>query len=394
MIPLARELGRRGHRVAIASSASFVPTLRRFGMNVLAFDPDWIVRPGDPVYDRTVGSHTFFGVPQVPDAASVAGLVELARRFGADLVLREYSEFSGWFVARTLGVPLVTHGIIHRLPPPAEKGVADVVGRLAEQLGIAPPPTGDDLLGRVYVDVVPPSFRNPWEHGVALARAARPALFDGSEAAPPAWLAELGRRRPLVYVTLGTIFTNFPSLWKTLFEAMSRLNVDALVTTGSSDPAEMPEPPPNVRLERYVPQSYVLPVASAIVCHGGFNSLIGAFVHGVPAVCLPLDADQPVNAARCAEAGAGLNLANAPARDPRGPLLDPDTLSPDAVVHAVTRVLVEASFRSATARLSGEIAAMPGPAETVGWIEQLAAPSVASDVEFEANRASVDQHHT
>jgi UDP:flavonoid glycosyltransferase YjiC (YdhE family) len=175
---------------------------------------------------------------------------------------------------------------------------------------------------------------------------------------------------------------------------MSRLNVDALVTTGSSDPAEMPEPPPNVRLERYVPQSYVLPVASAIVCHGGFNSLIGAFVHGVPAVCLPLDADQPVNAARCAEAGAGINLANAPARDPRGPLLDPDTLSPDAVVHAVTRVLVEASFRSATARLSGEIAAMPGPAETVGWIEQLAAPSVASDVEFEANRASVDQHHT
>jgi UDP:flavonoid glycosyltransferase YjiC (YdhE family) len=145
-----------------------------------------------------------------------------------------------------------------------------------------------------------------------------------------------------------------------------------VITTGANvDPAGLGEPPPNARLERFVRQSHVLPRCSAVVCHAGFNTLIAAFSHGLPAVCLPLGADQPVNA-RCVDAmGAGISLANAPARDPRGPMVDPNKLDPSALTRAVTRVLEEPGFARAAQRLASEIEMMPGPEETAEALERL-----------------------
>ncbi len=157
-----------------------------------------------------------------------------------------------------------------------------------------------------------------------------------------------------------------------MLAAFSDLDVDALVTTGpNSDPRQLGAPPLNVRIEPYVPQSQLLSRCTAVVCHAGFNTLIGAFTHGLPALCLPLDADQPVNATCCANAGAGINAANAPARDPRGPLIDPDTLKPDDIATAITRLINEPAFARAAERIATEIQAMPGPPETAGLLEQL-----------------------
>jgi UDP:flavonoid glycosyltransferase YjiC (YdhE family) len=373
LIPVARKLSGDGHPVVVATSASFAPVLARHGIDVRAFGPDWMIGPGDPVYDRTVGRHLFPGFAQVPDRSSIDRVAGLACDHRADLIVREYSEFTGWVVARKLGVPLVTHGIIHRLRPPAEDGVAQAVGRLAELAGVDPPRDRDDLLGSAYLDIVPPSFRCPWEHDQPLARPTRPSSFDG----PPqpdalAWLDALGRTRPLVYVTLGNVFSQSPSLWQVVLAALAELEVDALVTTGGTDPGDLGAPPAGVRVERYVPQSRVLPRCAAVICHAGFNTLIGAFAHGLPAACLPLAADQPVNAQRCAAAGAGLNCANAPATDPRGPLVDPATLRPGDVARALSRLLDDPAFANAATRIASEIRDMPGPAQAARLLEQAA----------------------
>ena len=382
LIPLARELERGGHSAIVATSASFAPALAEHGIDARTFDPDWMIGPGDPVYDRTVGqppgassgsrSSPFFGFARVPDRSSVDQLLELARDWRADVIVREYSEFTGWVVARKLGVPLVTHGIVHRLRPPAEDGIVPLVGRLAELAGVQPPRDRDDLLGTAYLDIVPPSFRCPWEHDQPLAHPTCPSSFDGPPPPDPlAWLDALGRTRPLVYVTLGNVFTQFPSLWRVVLAALTKLDLDGLVTTGGIDPNQLGPSPANVRIERYVPQSSVLPRCTAVVCHAGFNTLIGAFTHGLPALCLPLAADHPINAQRCAEAGAGLNCANAPAIDARGPLVDPDTLHPNDVASALSRLLDDPTFTSAARRIAGEIRGMPEPAETARFLEQV-----------------------
>jgi MGT family glycosyltransferase len=211
------------------------------------------------------------------------------------------------------------------------------------------------------------------EQSIPVALIARPSLYDGpgSESAP-SWQGELGRARPVIYVTLGTVFNNSPVLWRALLSAVGELDVDAMITTGANvDPAGLGEPPPNARLERYVRQSHVLPRCSAVVCHAGFNTLIAAFSHGLPVVCLPLGADQPVNA-RCVEAaGAGISVANAPPRDARGPLVDPNNLDPAELARAVTRVVHEPRFARVAQRLASEIEAMPAPEETAEALEQL-----------------------
>jgi zeaxanthin glucosyltransferase len=113
------------------------------------------------------------------------------------------------------------------------------------------------------------------------------------------------------------------------------------------------------------------------VCHGGFNTLIGAFSAGVPALCLPLGADQPVNATCVAAAGAGINAANAPG-DFRGPVVDPEKLDPDELAKAIIRLTNEPGFTDAAGRLAGEIQAMPGPSDAARTLEQLTAIDAAA----------------
>jgi UDP:flavonoid glycosyltransferase YjiC (YdhE family) len=57
-----------------------------------------------------------------------------------------------------------------------------------------------------------------------------------------------------------------------------------------------------------VQQSTLLPAVDAFVTHSGFNSTLEAFGASVPMVAIPMFAEQPANAARIAELGAGLRL--------------------------------------------------------------------------------------
>jgi UDP:flavonoid glycosyltransferase YjiC (YdhE family) len=47
---------------------------------------------------------------------------------------------------------------------------------------------------------------------------------------------------------------------------------------------------------------------SAVVCHGGHNTVCEAVAHGVPLVVTPIRDDQPIIARQVADAGAGIRL--------------------------------------------------------------------------------------
>ena len=325
------------------------------------------------MFDATVGARDIFGFAQVPDQSGIEELTAVAERSGAELIVREYTEFSGWAVARRLGIPVATQGFVHRLPAPVERALAQASGRVASLAGVEAPSDIDELIGTAYLDPVPPAFRAPWERREIARLLVRPSTFDGSANMPaPDWLAQFGRSRPLVYVTFGTVYMDVPGLWRTVLAAVADLEVDCIVTTGRKDLETLPRTPPNVRAERYVPQSQILARSSAIVCHAGFNTLIGAFAHAVPALCLPMDADQPVNAACCADAGLGINGATGPATDPRGPVIDPDTLDAQDVATWVTQLLTDNTYRQGATSLATEIQSMPEPAQAVEELVRIA----------------------
>ena len=93
-----------------------------------------------------------------------------------------------------------------------------------------------------------------------------------------------------------------------------------------------------------------------VISHAGSRSVIGALTFGVPWFLLPMGADQPLNAYRC----AALRVAE---------VLDPVTAASRDVAAATTSVLSDPSFRRAAGRLRRQAAAQPTAAS---WLARLA----------------------
>jgi UDP:flavonoid glycosyltransferase YjiC (YdhE family) len=106
--------------------------------------------------------------------------------------------------------------------------------------------------------------------------------------------------------------------------------------------------------------SRLLATCDALVFHAGSGTMLAALAEGLPLVLLPVAADQPENADRCAAAGVGL-------------VLEPSACSPEAVAEATARVLAEPGFREAARRARDEISTMPSPASVVPSLVALAA---------------------
>ena len=114
--------------------------------------------------------------------------------------------------------------------------------------------------------------------------------------------------RPLVLVGLSSTVMGQEDLLQRAADALGRLPVHALVTTGPAvDPAVI-RAPQNVSVRRWVRHADVLPSCSAVLTHGGHGTVIKALAAGVPLVIAPLGRDQPGNAARVVHAGAGLRV--------------------------------------------------------------------------------------
>jgi UDP:flavonoid glycosyltransferase YjiC (YdhE family) len=112
-----------------------------------------------------------------------------------------------------------------------------------------------------------------------------------------------------------------------------------------------------VHVERWVPQDAVAPHAAAIVCHGGYGSTLGALVHGVPLVVMPLfSSDQWANADAVGRAGAGIALTGERTRRVMA-APGPDTL--DELATAVSRVLADRAYRSAAEGVADAVRALP-----------------------------------
>jgi MGT family glycosyltransferase len=71
----------------------------------------------------------------------------------------------------------------------------------------------------------------------------------------------------------------------------------------NTNPQTFGEQSPNVQVERYIPQSLLLPYCDLLVTQGGSGTMMDPVSHGLPMVMIPIEADQPENCLRCAELG-------------------------------------------------------------------------------------------
>lgn len=355
LLPYARALVAGGHDVAVAGPMGLAEGLRAAGLGHAPFD-----HPGDetlaPIWARLRGisqqeanaiaiREIFAGANA---RAALPKLLATIQEFRPDLIVRESAEFGALVAAERAGVPharVAVHMVSFEEAFPAL--ASSSLDALRQQAGL-PADEGRSLRAEPVFSWFPLSLDGSIDDGSQTRIPFRAQLSEGAPSAEiPAW-APADDQTPLVYITFGTIAGGMPegmAVYRTALDAIAALPVRALFTTGRGVDASTLGPiPANVHVEAFVPQRDVLPRAAAVVCHGGSGTVLGALAAGVPMVVVPLGADQPHNAQRIAEIGAGL----------ASPKPDAATLRA-----AIERVLAEAAFRSAARRLAAEIAALP-----------------------------------
>jgi MGT family glycosyltransferase len=240
--------------------------------------------------------------------------------------------------------------------------VARAIDAIRRAEGLPPDPDADRLRSSPYISVFPESLdegAQPDTH-----RFHDPAWEEPPGELPNWWP---GREdEPLVYVTFGSVAGSFPQalpVYGVALRAVAELPVRVLLTVGRDlDLDALPAAPDNVRVEPWVPQQDVLGHAAAAVVHGGSGSTLGAIAAGVPLVVVPLFADQPQNARRVAEVGAG--IAVEPQRDDLEANIRP-------LRDAIRSVLEEPSYRERVRGLANELRAEPAVDEAVPLLEPL-----------------------
>lgn len=366
MVPLARAMVARGHDVLWAVPVDGVGHVERAGIRGVAIAPAGLTSIADvriryPELDALppleVGDVMFgklFGAIAAPQM--LAGLAPVALEWQPDLVVADAAEFAGHVMAAELGVPSITKGFGRLLPERRTAAAGEEVAPLWRSRGLTPRSYGG-AYDHLYLDIYPPGLQSPAAPHVPRRQLLRPVVDDGQlETSLPLPLPNARSDAPLVYVTMGTVFNN-PEPLKVVLAALGKLDVRVLVTVGpQADPAAVGIQPDHVRVERYVPQSLVLPHCDAVVSHAGSGTVLATLTLGLPQVCLPQGADQFLNAAAVASAGAGISLM--PGEGGAAPVRD-----------GVAIVLDDVSFRDAAGRVSSSIASMPSPGDVARVLE-------------------------
>jgi UDP:flavonoid glycosyltransferase YjiC (YdhE family) len=363
LLPLAQAAVSAGHQVVFGGQAALLPMVEQAGFR--GFDTG-----GASLRDESLRAPLLALDPAREDRAVRAGyagriarqraaaIIALADNWQPDLLVRDEMDFGAAVAAERLGIPHACVVVIAAGSLARPELIAEPLHALRAEHGLPPDPDLAMLSRYLVLSPFPPSFRDPGFPLPPTARSLRPPAAEGAGALP-ACLAGLPPR-PLVYVTLGTIFNvESGDLFRRVLAGLAPLPINLIVTVGPQiDPAELGPQPAHIRIERFIDQAALLPHCALVVAHAGSGTLIGALAQGLPLVLLPIGADQPLNAARA----AALGLAQ---------VLDPVTATPAALADAVAAGLADPRWRHAAQRLRCEIAALPDPDQAVTLLERL-----------------------
>ncbi|GAB2764490.1 glycosyltransferase [Salinifilum aidingensis] len=156
--------------------------------------------------------------------------------------------------------------------------------------------------------------------------------------------------RPVLYVSLGSIFTEHPEFYRTCIDAFGDGLWQVAMTIGQTDPAELGPVPATVDVWPWFPQPAVLARAAAFVSHAGMGSTTEVSA-GVPLITLPQMPEQAVNAERIQQLGIGQRL-------------DPEAVTAETLRATVDEVAASADVAANLARMRRAIACSGGTARS------------------------------
>ncbi len=361
ILDIALQAQQVGHDVLVATSGSVRSRLDALGLpfhpaGVGMEDPDFQAIIKSDRINAPGAINLVFGLAS---QKAFDGIAEALDAFEPELLVTDAFDLAALALAERAGVPFAVFGFAGTV---AVDHIVENIQSARLELrqraelpgdGIEPLMSADWIFGGL------PSFAPEGARVPERAHFARPAgeSREGAESAPE-WVKDIRGKRS-VYFTFGTAMASIrPGYMETVLAGLAAADLDAaVVTTGPSrDPAALPPLPSSFRVERYVPQSFVLPHVAACVSHAGY-SVMSAVQRGLPLLLVPFGSDQPANAAALVRHGLALQL-------------DKETMTPEAVCDAVKRLLGEPTFSERARAVASELNALPSVGEVVDAISK------------------------
>ncbi|HET9258068.1 MAG TPA: nucleotide disphospho-sugar-binding domain-containing protein [Pseudonocardiaceae bacterium] len=403
-IPVVRALAGRGHEVWWYTGRRFSARAEAAGARFAGYEQAYDYDDRD--YDAAFpGRGALTGLNQIRfdmrklfiEQASKQhrDLTAILARFPADVVLGDPSMFAAVTVEETGGPPSAIYNVsclglagrevapfgLGLMPSATPLGILrnrvlaylapNVVFRQASQelarqcaeIGVAPRKfEGGVLSPNLFLQPTVEAFEYPRSdlppqvHFIGALLLGRPAEF-----VMPSWWDELVlARRPVILVTQGTVATAPTELVAPTISGL--LDDDVLVVAvGVRDPDALGlvSLAPNVRVERYIPFTPLMPFVDVYVTNGGFGGVQYALANGVPIVVAGTTEDKPEIGNRVAYAGAGINLRTS-------------SPTPQRVADAVRTLLRDPRYRAGAEAIQAELSRHNAPVEAAELLERLA----------------------
>lgn len=359
LTPLALALRNEGHDVIMTSTEEMVPVAEKTGVPFVTVTDRTIEsllstdRAGDPVprpqdllqEQRFAGS--WFGRLA---AASIDRLRRLAEYWHPDLVVGGTSCYAASLLSAQLGIPHVRHAW-DALDASATHQYADeeLAPELAA-LGLEKLPAPD-----LFIDICPPSIRS----SSALTATMMRWIPGNLQQELQPWMLTRGDR-PRVCVTSGSrvAVTKNEEFLRSLAEELTVLDAEILVAAPEDVAPGLRERLPEMRIG-WMPLDILAPTCDLIVHHGGGVTSMTAMNYGVPQLVLPSFTVFADSWKRLERYGASNTLM-------------PGEQTAENVAKRGHELLTTRSYRDRAVELSQEMADLPGPAEQVAILVDLA----------------------
>jgi MGT family glycosyltransferase len=387
-LPVAKELGRRGHRVYYYATEPFRAKVEQTGACFRSYGPQ-------DLFERSLSRGGLLG--------GMAGLIETTESIlpllidavsadRPDLLLVEAHAVWGNLLAQILNLRVATLCSMFAI----NDSLISAAGLLAHLYGGAPREAAfEGLQGltryfdtarrlRLRYETSCPGIVNYLgnRQSLNIVLTSREfqiggAVFDETYQFVGASLAsgveefkvDLPGDDPLIYISLGTMYNDQVRFYADCISAFGDRPFRVVMAVGQRlDRSTLPAAPANFLMLPHVPQMAVLRQANLFITHGGINSAHEGMWHGVPMVVFPQTADHYVVAGQVESAGAGI-------------VLDRARVTPESLASLAAQVLGNPQFATRSAQMGDTLRAAGG---AVAAVEQILAFQARTEVHQES----------
>lgn len=319
-LPLVRELVKRGNKVDYFCSKQFEEKVIAEGavfLNYSAELDDFLAayRPTD--------RHPFFMLMEyilLYAEVMLPGVLELIKSKAYDMVVCDSLFGAPYFLNQLIQIPVVSsHSsfAMSHAPVPAsmlEPGTHpqldhcyEILNRICEKHTVPVTSLSDIFISKSQWNVVYtiPEFNG--DPGLEVSKYFFTGAIVKNETAED--FDDIPQRdsRPLIYISLGSVNTDFIDFYKMCLEAFKTLDVFVMMSIGKKCKIEqLGDIPSNFYIGNFLPQLAILKQADVFITHAGFNSVNEALSYGVPMYAFPMVNDQHMVAKRIKDLKLGI----------------------------------------------------------------------------------------